>query len=247
MRENKIRIETSSGNAPALVFEPDQSRGTVLVYHGLGAAKEVQRKEMGWLADAGFAAICVDAPHHGERADGYLETLSSVETTAQHFLVMKLVSEAMKEIPAIVEYCIQHLSGNVGIVGISLGGFITYGAAVVEPRIKAAVPILGSPDWSPKHGPASPEMQTLMEHAAVRFPERFPPCAVFAANAGKDIFVPPQASREFVSVLKNHYSAYPERLNYIEYSHSEHRMREEDWNDLWQRIVAWFHRFLPPS
>lgn len=244
MREIKIRIETPLGHAPVLVLEPEQSGGTVLVYHGLGASKEVQRKEMQWLVNAGFTAVCVDAPHHGERADGYLEALSSAETTDQHFLVMKLVFEAMQEIPAIVEYCIQNFPGNTGITGISLGGFVAYGAPVVEPRLKVAVPILGSPDWSPKDGSLSPEIRSLTEQAPARFPERFPPCAVLAANAGKDIFVPPQASREFFPVLQNHYHAYPERLNYLEYPDSEHSMREEDWNDLWRKIVTWFHRFL---
>jgi len=243
MREDRIRIETPSSRAPALVLEPDHSSGTVLVYHGLTANKEVQRKEMVWMANAGFTAVCVDAPHHGERTDGYLETLSSAGPD-QHFLVIKLVLEAIHEIPTIVDYCIQHFPGNTGITGISLGGLIAYAAPVIEPRLKAAVPILGSPDWSPKGGHASTEMHFLMQQAPVRFPEKFPPCAVFAANAGKDIFVPSQASREFFSVLQNHYRAYPERLNFKEYPESEHMMREEDWNDLWKKVIQWFHRFL---
>ncbi len=244
MREIKIRIETRLGNAPVLVLEPEHSAGTVLVYPGLSASKEVQRKEMGWLAEAGFTAVCMDAPHHGERADGYLEALSSAEPTNQHFLVMKLVFEAMQEIPTIVEYCSQNFPGNAGITGISFGGFVAYGAAVVEPRLKAAVPILGSPDWNLMEGAFSPEMRALTEQAPIRFPERFPPCAIFAANAGKDIFVPPQASRDFFPVLQNHYHAYPERLSFIEYPESEHMMRDEDWNDLWEKVIQWFHRFL---
>jgi len=244
MREIKVRIETPLGYAPVLILRPRGHCGTALVYHGLGAGKEVQHKEMVWLAEAGFTAVCVDAPHHGERADGYLEMLTSAETANQHFLVMKLVSEAIQEIPAVVEYCVQQFPGNVCIVGISLGGFIAYGAPVVEPRIKASVPILGSPDWNPKVGHATAELQALMEHAPARFPEKFPPCAVFAANARRDIYVPPRASREFIQTLQNEYQACPERLQYLEYPDSEHMMREEDWNDLWQRVLFWFYRFL---
>jgi len=244
MRENKIHIATPFGHAPALVLSPDHSAGTIIVYHGLTASKEVQRKELQWLAEAGFTPVCVDAPHHGERRDGYLETLSSATTTDQHFMVMKLVFDATQEIPAIVDFCLQHFSGNVGIAGISLGGFIAYRAPVIEPRIKAAVPILGSPDWSPKEGSLSPEMRSLTEQAPVRVPEGFPPCAVFAANAGKDVFVPPQPSRDFFHVLQNHYHAFPERLSFLEYPDSEHMMREEDWNDLWKKVIQWFHRFL---
>ncbi len=244
IQETTIRIETPLGYAPVLILRPPEHRGTALVYHGLGAGKEVQRKEMAWLAEAGFTAVCVDAPHHGERADGYLDVLTSAETANQHFLVMKLVSEAISEIPAIVEYCLRYFSGDVGITGISLGGFIAYGAAIVEPRIKASVPILGSPDWNPKEGHATVELLALMERAPARFPEKFSPCAVFAVNAGKDIYVPPRASREFIQTLQNEYQACPERLQYLEYPDSEHMMRDEDWNDLWQRVLSWFHRFL---
>lgn len=246
LREFKIRIPTPTGTAPSLVIEPEcaQRKGAILVAHGLGAEKEVQRKEMIWLAEAGFSVVALDAPHHGERKDGYLETLSRQVDSEAHTLAMKIVQEAVTEIPAIVEYCLQRFTRDVGITGISLGGFIAYAAVVAEPRLKASVPILGSPDWSPKAG--SPPSATLefLERAPVRFPHKFAPCALFAANAGKDIFVPPAASREFVLSLQPTYQKFPERLKYIEYPESEHFMREQDWNDLWRQIIEWFDLFL---
>lgn len=231
-------------HVPVLVMEPENSRGTVLLYHGLGAAKEVQRKEMVWLAEAGFTAVCVDAPHHGERDDSLLEMMAPMSDAEAHPRFIKIVREAIAEIPALVDHCLLDYPGSVGISGISLGGFISFGAVPVEPRIKAAVPIIGSPDWTPKSGTPSTEMRRLMEHAPVRFPDHFAPCALFGANAGKDISVPPAASRAFFQTLHKAYRHFPERLKYVEYHESEHMMREQDWHDLWRQVIDWFARFL---
>jgi hypothetical protein len=245
IHEFKTRVTTSK--VPILVMEPESSRGTVLLYHGLGAAKEVQRKEMVWLAEAGFTAVCVDAPHHGERDDGLLEAIGQMSDAEAHPRVMNIVREAIAEIPVLVDHCMSEYSDNVAIAGISLGGFVAYGAVPVEPRLKAAVPILGSPDWAPKNGEPSSEMRQLLEQAPVHFPDRFPPCAVFGANAGKDIFVPPAASRAFFQTLDKMYQDFPDRLKYVEYPESEHFMREQDWNDLWRDVIDWFGRFLGPE
>lgn len=246
LREFKRKIPTPLGSAPVLILEPvnQHRKGTVLVYPGLSAAKEVQRKEMIWLAEAGFTAVCIDSPHHGERADGYLEILAPLRDAEAHPKFIRIVQEAIQEIPAIVDYFHERNAQEIGITGISLGGFITYGAVVAEPRLKTAVPILGSPDWSPKKASHDSEMLGIIELAPVQFPEKFPPCALFAANAGKDASVPPAASRDFVSHLRSFYHDFPERLKYQEYPESEHRMREEDWNDLWRQVLDWFDRWL---
>ena len=207
-------------------FQP--GKAVVLVYPGLGAAKEVQRKEMAWLAESGFTTVCIDPPHHGERDDGHLQTLARLNGADAHPGFIRIVQEAIQEIPTIVEYCLQRFEKKVGITGISLGGFITYGAVVVEPRLEAAVPILGSPEWSPKNASNDSAMLKMMELAPVRFPEKFPPRALFASNAGKDVSVRPDASRKFVAHLQQFYSDHPERLKYTEYPESEHMMREED-------------------
>jgi dienelactone hydrolase len=246
LRELNIQIPVPSGNVPALIIEPEDSplKATVLVYPGLTAPKEVQRKEMIWLAEEGFCAIGIDSPHHGERDDGYLEKLAPLKDSEAHPMFIRIVQDAIQEIPVLVDFCLNRNSGNIGITGISLGGFITYGAVVMESRLTAAVPILGSPDWSPKRKPNDPEMLRLMEFAPIRFPKKFPPCALFAANAGKDVSVHPSNSRRFVKTLQPYYRDCPDHLKYVEYPESEHMMRPEDWHDLWRHTLDWFHRFL---
>ncbi len=249
MKESTIRIPTLLGGAPALVIRrgggQQRFKGCVLVYHGLGANKEVQRPELTSLAAAGFVAVGVDAPHHGERQDGRLDRLASAAADP-HYEVMRIVDRAASEIPAIVSFCLRSYPGcNVGVSGISLGGFIAYGAVVADSRIKACVPIIGSPDWSSTEGPNSREMQKLLPRSPVNFPDRFAPCALLAANAGKDTSVPPQAARKFCKTLKSYYNnGSADRLQYIEYPESEHLMRESDWKDLWRQTLAWFEQYL---
>src|SRR5262249_45722553 len=58
------------GGAPALVAcqgDPVHARGTILFYHGLGASKEANARELEGLAAAGFLAVGLDNVGHGER------------------------------------------------------------------------------------------------------------------------------------------------------------------------------------
>ena len=245
MNVRTFSVSTGNGKAPVLLYEPDRAggEGTVLLYHGLGAAKEVQRRELEWLAAAGLRGLCVDAPHHGERADGLLDRLASAENPHPDFI--RIVQDATLEIPALTDFCIREFGGKVAVCGISLGGFISFAAVPVEKRLAASVPILGSPDWNHRDGRAPGEtLLQLMEHSPARHPESFPPCALLAANAGRDAQVPPEAARNFVQLLRPQYRDCPDRLRYLEYPESEHMMREQDWLSLWQVTTAWLARFL---
>ncbi len=206
-------------------------RGVVLVYHGLYADKETQRKELNSLGEAGFLAVGVDAVGHGERRHGDLPDRMRTDERKRYFL--DLVRASTEEIPGLV----QALRGlmkeecGFGITGISMGGYIAYGAALQEKSLKACVPILGSPDWGGKNSP---------HHRS----QEFWPVALLAHNAGQDKNVPPQQSAQFVEKLRPFYKDDPGRCAYFEYPESDHFMREQDWHLLWQRTVHWFERHL---
>jgi len=212
----------------------------VLVYHGLGASKDVQRKELEALAAAGFMGIAVDAVGHGERRWPDFEARMRADS-ANTFLEM--VRATVDEIPDLVDHLTERFGpAPLGITGISMGGFITYAAPLVEPRLRAAVSILGSPDW--RVGPGSDPRPELLERSPHHFPERYYPLALLALNAGRDVNVPAEPARQFVRALTPRYAPNPERLAYHEYPDAEHFMPEAEWNDLWGRTVDWFRRFL---
>ena len=237
------RLHQHIGAVPLLILHEERElRGTVLVYHGLTACKETQEKELAGLARRGFLAVGVDAVGHGERRYPDLEQRMSDENSHVHFLEM--VRASVVEIPGLV--CgIKKLfpnHGSFGLTGISMGGYIAFAAGAVCDDIRAIAPILGSPDWSARSPRPLPE--PWYNASPHHHPERIYPKALLAQNAGKDEHVNPLPTRDFMERAKESYRDCPERLQHYEYPDSGHFMREADWNQLWERTVQWFEKYL---
>ncbi len=238
----KLQHKTARiADIPALIYfseSPEKAgeRGTILLYHGLGASKEKNAKELASLACAGFLAIGIDNVGHGERryAD-YDHKFSSWEGDfEQNFLTA--IRETVDEVPRLFDTLIEMGYSNphkLGVTGISMGGFITYGAVVHERRLKAAAPVLGSPKWRINHS-GSPHHNT----------DNFFPTALLSQNAGDDEHVSPRPAREFIEVLKPYYQEAPERLKHVEFPGVRHIMPEKEWNELWHNVLEWFHSFM---
>ena len=246
IREQSIMLETEIGHIPTFQMYTDKrsAKGIILVYHGLGADKFIQQKELAWLAEAGYLAIGLDAPHHGERRDDLLDQLSLKSNRKKHEMIVDLVIEATKEVPFIFDAISRRSSLPIGLTGISLGGYITFNSVVLESRLGVAVPILASPDWMPSGKPATARVIQLNNQAPVQFPDKFYDKALLVINAGKDKFVPPQNSRQFVNELQIRFPDQQPQFQYLEYPESEHFMREEDWFDVWQKTINWFDEYL---
>lgn len=222
---------------PALVTfasrpETAAERGAVLLYHPLGRAKEMHASDLERLAAAGFLAIGVDAIAHGERrtADGWQRFLADPRRA-----LLEVVSRTAEEVPALLDALVERgwaIPGRIGIAGVSLGGYVAYGAAIADARIAAAVAIAASPRWGPD--PRSPH----------RHPERFLPLALLSVTAGADSLVPPAEARALHARLEPLYAATPERLRYVELAGEHHWMSGEAWRRARGEAERWFERFL---
>lgn len=211
------------------------ARGAVLFYHGLSAEIAGQTKELHSLADHGYLAVGVDAVGHGARRWPDLEARLSGPRSRSDVVFGELVGSTLDEVPRLLDGLLAEglaQPGRLAIAGISMGGYIAYGAGAREDRFQVCMPILGSPAWGV---PGSP----------VESPDAFYPIALLAQNAGADENVPPQASREFTEALRPHYAGEPGRLAYVEYPGCRHFMPEAEWERLWARSVAWLERWLP--
>jgi dipeptidyl aminopeptidase/acylaminoacyl peptidase len=122
--------------------------------------------------------------------------------------------------------------GRVGIVGVSLGGFVAYGAALADRRIVGAVCVSAAPDWG--EDPRSP----------LRRADEFWPLALLQITAADDGLVSPEPARALHAELAPRYAATPERLRYVELPGERHRMSAEGWALARAEAEAWLERFV---
>jgi uncharacterized protein len=206
-------------------------RGVVLFFHGLGGSKEVHERELQHFAGRGLFAVGLDAVGHGERR--YPDFDERLDTRHPHFHAefLKVVAGSAHEVPALLDALVSQHGANparLSVGGVSLGGFITYGAVLAERRLHAAVPLLGSPVWDDARA-----------HSPYHHPERLFPVALFSQTAGLDEVVSPQGARAFHARLEPLYASAPGRLRYREFPLSAHMMRPEDWDEAIHGAADW--------
>ncbi len=233
------------GDIPVLkVHHEPRPAPAVIVLHGLGASADVQRKELQCLADHGLTAVGVDAPHHGARRDAWLGEMDSLGPPESHVRFLQLVRQAVPEVLRVMDHLVREGHGLIGLAGISMGAYIALAAAAEDARVRATVSILGSPDWAPRAGPVTDEIRALMQHAPVHRPADCARHPLLLFNAGRDVHVPPHASRNFPRLVSSLHPALAAHVTYVEYPQSDHFMRPEDWEDLWRSALAFFREHI---
>ncbi len=146
-------------------------RPAVIVLHGTGDSKEGMEPIVDALADRGFLAVAIDGRHHGERAKGagdYLQAiLGAYRTGRGHPFLYDTVWDGLR----LVDYLQSRPdvdAARIGMMGISKGGMETYLAAAADPRIAAAVPVIGvqSFGWALANDRWQPRVETILGAAA---------------------------------------------------------------------------------
>ena len=218
------------GAAPVLIaFPEERTRGlpAVLWFHGFGVDKEMHRPELERLAEAGFLAVGVDAAGHGERALPDLEQRKAGTQEDALRTVLELAPQTARDVPAIVDtLAAEGLADpkRVAVAGISMGGYVVYSAVLAEPRIRAAVAILGSPDWPQGDSP-------------YRHPGIFARTALLSITAERDTNVPPTGARALHRMLREQFPA--ARQRYVELAGEPHLMSAEAWAITMDEMLGW--------
>jgi dienelactone hydrolase len=218
-----------------------KEHGTVLFYHGFGGAKERPAQYLTALAEAGFLAVSLDAVGHGERRFADFDTRFSDERWERDFAgteteFLQLIDATAAEIPAIIDELLARdwaTANRIGVAGRSLGGNVAYAAVLADRRVRAAVSVVGSPEWT-LPWPESPH----------QFPDRFYPAAIQAQAAEFDEHSPATQIRDFHIKLESFYTGDPSRNQYVEYHGAGHFLTPELNADSCNRLVAWFDRWL---
>ena len=144
-----IKAKSASGRLPV-----------VIVLHGTGGNKTGQKTLLTELAGKGFLAVAIDGRYHGERTKAgrgsaeYVDAiLRAYRTGKEHPFLYDTVWDVMRLIDYL-ETRSDADAGRIGVNGFSKGGMETYLAAAVDPRIRAAVPLIGvqSFRWALENG-----------------------------------------------------------------------------------------------
>ena len=143
----------------------------VIVLHGTGDSKDGMAPLLEALAGRGFLAVAIDGRHHGERAAGpndYVRAILQTYRTGQgHPFLYDTVWDAMR----LVDYLETRPDvdrARIGMMGISKGGMETYLAAAVDPRIAAAIPVIGvqSFGWALANNAWQARVETILPAVA---------------------------------------------------------------------------------
>lgn len=222
-----LKIHQEPRPAPAIVF-----------LHGLAASKDKQLPELMSMAAAGLTAVGVDAPHHGAREDGWLARMEEATQPTTHELFLELLVEALEDVRRVVDHLLHEGHHPVRVAGISMGAYLALAAAAEDDRIHGCAALLGSPDWSPRHGPTTPRMGPLLSRAPVHRPQQLLRHPALLINAGLDENVPPRFSRAFVEDVRTRHGPLTSQLRYVEFPHSSHFMRPQDWMEAWRLTLG---------
>ena len=236
---------TLDGRIPVwkLHVEP-RPRAAVILLHGLSSTPEEQRAELVSLAEHGLTAVGFEVLHHGSRRDGWLEKMASARPPASHVLLLELVRASVPEVVRVLEHLRAEGHGPIGMAGVSMGAYIALAAATEEPRIQACASILGSPDWTPRSGPLTPEIARLLPASPAARPAECARHPLLLINATLDEHVPAAFSRTFADKLARVEPALAQHVRSVEYPQSGHFMRPEDWHHAWAAVLGFFQHEL---
>jgi dienelactone hydrolase len=167
-------------------------RPVVIAMHGTGGTKNGELPLLRILADRGFVALAIEAPHHGERtkagkgADEYQAAIAQAfrdqgghGNQHSHPFFFDTVWDVMRLIDVLSER--DDVDPNrIGLYGVSKGGIETYLTAAVDPRVAVAVPCIGvqsfrwaieNDSWKSRIGTVQQAFDTAAQEAGVTSPD----------------------------------------------------------------------------
>jgi uncharacterized protein len=130
--------------------ESDSKKPLIIFSHGFTGKKDDWKEYMSELAEIGYYAVALDNRLHREREDIGLDSVMSSEGKINFFGVCKAIKDNAEDITILIDYFTTKNDidlDRIGMVVISMGGFTTFRAVVIDQRIKVAVPIIASPVW----------------------------------------------------------------------------------------------------
>ncbi|WP_043933078.1 esterase [Bacillus sp. EB01] len=222
----------------------------IIFVHGFGSAKENNLHIAYLLAEKGFRVILPEAVHHGEREAG----LSQNELSVRFW---EIVINTIHEVNGLKDYYVEKGLADpdrIGLAGTSMGGIVTLGALTQYDWIRAAVSLMGSPNYYDmanwqvselqKQGynlPQSEEelrvqLEALKEYDLTLQPEKLADRPLLFWHGEADTIVPHRFAWEFYQSLQD--KGRQGALKFISEKYVGHKVTKQgtyglvDWFDL---------------
>ncbi len=228
----------------------------VLLSHGFRDDKETVVADVGAeeLARRGHVVVALDNRGHGERrAPTPVSPGRGPGDPVSLLAIRTLIKETADDIPALLDGLAREHGldvRRVAMTGISMGGFVTWRAMTVDPRIDVAVPILASAYWEdipgqvpfPLSGVGEAQAYAAQYNPALQR-KRLGHQAILALLGAEDPHLDVAKAAAFVESLRPAYSQSPDRIAAKVYPHIGHQFTEAMRTDLFD----WLHRHRFPA
>ena len=230
----------------------EQLRPLVVFCHGFTQRKEDASAQLRQLSACGYLAVALDNRLHGERPGPKFADIAIRDGKLDIYQIRKAIKETADDIVVIIDRLLNDGRADlqrIAVTGVSMGGFITFRALVIDSRIKVAAPMVGSPYWEdiPGDGPVMTGEEDLArlkefgeEFNPARYPQRFFPRALLIQIAENDRHVNGDNVKEFHSVLKHFYAPAPDLLKLIVHPQVGHEGAPE----MWENAIRWMRTHL---
>ena len=164
-REKIVFTGVNNSRVPAYLCLPENGASSypvVLIIDGIYGSKERWFEDQSWpkgalvikaLLDKGFAIMILDAVYHGERSaeNDYRGPSFKYPNTARDMIIQTAI-----EYRRSMDYLSTRKdidTTQIGVLGLSMGGLITFQLASIDSRIKTAIagltPLIKEPKFEP--------------------------------------------------------------------------------------------------
>lgn len=240
---------------PTIISRRDDKskKPLVILSHGFTQSKDTFSANgyLKELAELGYYAVAIDNRLHGDRpGPGFLAAV--INTSGEIDLIA--LRMAMKETADDVKLLIDDLSAleevdeeRMAMVGVSMGGFITYRTIVTDDRIKVGIPVISSPYWDDIPGDVTvqktseTELELLFEkYQPSKHMDLFYPTAILIQVGEMDQHYNLTKLKRFYEDLAYYYLDSPNKIKLIVYPDTKHEFKHV----MWEQALQWLKNFL---
>ena len=251
MDNEMVTQERLVSGIPFLVcFKQDTTspKPLIILSHGFSRSKDDMKDKLKVLVSMGYYAVAIDNRGHGERADHDFMSQVFQDDKLDVHLVRRLIKETADDIHTLIDHFATNKqvdAQRIGMLGVSMGGFVTFRALVIEKRIKVAAPIIASPYWDdlPAGVPVldTPEAKQALtayarQYSPAHHPQAFFPRPVLMQIGGQDDHYDGERVKQFYRELKHHYREADEHVQLIVHDDIGHEFTEL----MWENAINWF-------